>query len=157
MNRCQHPEGDVTRGLGCEGLQSSVAASTVAGPERSSDEAESGVFATVPPVQEGIALEQLDLEASVIWLDGEAIYLRPMERRLLALLLASPSRVVTTEDLITHLYGDISVEAGRVRLRRLVADIRGRFGANFSRDLRTIHRVGLVLFLQRPLALRNSI
>jgi len=148
MNRRQYPEGDATRNLGRQRSQSFVATSSGARRECCSNEAESGVFAAVRPVREGIAPEQLDLDARVVWIDGETIYLRPMERRLLALLLASPNRVVTSEELIAALYGDISMDAGRVRLRRLVSDIRGRLGANFSRDLRTIHRVGLVLSVQ---------
>jgi DNA-binding winged helix-turn-helix (wHTH) protein len=144
MKRRQHAEGIASGTIGHERPRASAGASRVNAGEASSSDAVSGIFAAAPTVGR-LAQEHFDLAASVIRVDGELVYLRPMERRLIALLMASPNRVVTTEDVVASLYGGISLDAGRVRLKRLVADIRKRLGETFSRDLRTIHRVGLVL------------
>jgi DNA-binding winged helix-turn-helix (wHTH) protein len=84
-----------------------------------------------------------DLESWCISISGIRIRLRPQERKLLSLLLETPGSVVRSERLIQSLYGDIAADAGRVRLKRLVADIRSRL--RISDRLRTIHKVGLVL------------
>jgi DNA-binding response OmpR family regulator len=146
MKRLQHQETLAGTAIGPERSQSRVGLSRPSSAEHTPREAESGVFAAALCAR-GITLEQLDLASSVIWVAGEPIYLRPMERRLISLLVASANRVVMTEDVVANLYGGISLDAGRVRLKRLVADIRKRLGETFSRDLRTIHRVGLVLFV----------
>ena len=86
----------------------------------------------------------LDLGAYTFWTAGHQIYLRPKEQHLLTLLMRSPNSVLRIEDLIAALYGNIGLDAGRMRLRRLVADIRSRLGADFARRLRTIHKVGLI-------------
>jgi len=133
-----------------ESARSSVENSQMSKAANALVEAESGVFARADCVRPGINPDQLDLEASIIWIEGQPIYLRPMERRLISLLAGSANRVVMTEEVVANLYGDISLDAGRVRLKRLVADIRKRLGEAFCRDLRTIHRVGLVLSVTPP-------
>jgi DNA-binding response OmpR family regulator len=87
----------------------------------------------------------LDLDAHLVLVSGHPIRLRPMEQRLLSLLSQSPNRVVRTQALVEALYGNIDVDAGRLRLRRLAADIRSRLGKDLARRLRTMHKVGLVL------------
>jgi DNA-binding response OmpR family regulator len=88
---------------------------------------------------------RLDLDDYLVWVSGRPIRLRPMEKRLLLQLQQSPNRIVRTEELIATLYGDIVIDAGRVRLNRLVADVRGRLGSDFASRLRTVHRIGLLL------------
>jgi DNA-binding winged helix-turn-helix (wHTH) protein len=68
-----------------------------------------------------------------------------MEQRLLVLLQQSSNRIVRTETLVQALYGNITLDAGRVRLKRLVADIRCRLGTDFTCRLRTVSRIGLIL------------
>jgi len=88
---------------------------------------------------------RLDLESYRVWVSGGPLALRPKEQRLLGLLQESPNCPVGFDVLVPALYGNTPVESGRVRLRRLVADIRARFGPELARRLRTIHGVGLVL------------
>jgi DNA-binding winged helix-turn-helix (wHTH) protein len=73
-----------------------------------------------------------------------------MEQRLLSLLHDSANRIVPTEDLVLALYGRIGIQAGRCRLKRLVADIRGRLGAAIGGRLQTVPKVGLVLVVDDP-------
>jgi DNA-binding response OmpR family regulator len=89
---------------------------------------------------------RIDLGIHVAWLSGQPVGLRLQEERLLRLLCANPNQIVLTDLLITALYGPICRESGRVRLRRLVADIRSRLGADVASRLCTVSKRGLVLF-----------
>ena len=104
----------------------------------------SGTYLRIPPSRPPTKTT-LDLDAYLAWVAGHPISLRPMEQRLLVLLSNSPNRVVAAEDLVVALYGSIDRDAGRVRLRRLVTDIRKRLGEEFAQRLRTVHKIGLVL------------
>jgi DNA-binding response OmpR family regulator len=91
---------------------------------------------------------RVDLATRAAWVVGRPIALRPQEARLLALLWTAANRVVPNESLILSLYGNISVTSGRSRLKRLVADIRKRLGEEVATRLRTVPKVGLVLYAE---------
>ena len=91
---------------------------------------------------------RMDLATRAAWVVGRPIGLRPQEARLLAILWTSANRVVSNESLILSLYGNISITSGRSRLKRLVADIRKRFGKDVATRLRTVPKVGLVLYAE---------
>lgn len=129
-------------------LLSSIGVPRVRPP--SSNGFSSGVYRMARTAHVEPAKTTLDLDGYVAWVSGRPISLRPMEQRLLTLLTLSSNRVVSTESLIIGLYGNIAMEAGRVRLRRLVTDIRRRLGAEFAQRLRTVHKVGLVIVDTRP-------
>ena len=113
------------------------------------DSPRSGIIPIGESDFERIQVAQLDLSAYVVRISGCSIGLRPMEHRLLSLLEKRRNRVVPTTDLVQALYGNIAIDAGRVRLKRLVADIRSRLGTDFAQRLRTVHKIGLVLILDR--------
>lgn len=90
----------------------------------------------------------VDLGAHVAWLTGGPMGIRPREERLLALLWQDANRVVSTQSLVESLYGNLAPESGRIRLRRLVADIRHRFGADLRTRIRTATSLGLILYAE---------
>ena len=89
---------------------------------------------------------RIDLAAHVAWVAERPTGLRPKEERLLALLWSHANRVVATDWLVHSLYGAVSIESGRTRLKRLVCDIRAHLGTDFASRLRTAPRHGLVLY-----------
>jgi hypothetical protein len=101
---------------------------------------------TPPAFQCGAA--SFDLERLVAVVDGNPIYVRPQEGRLLGSLLRAGGRVVAYEQLVVELYGArLPLQAARVRLKALVADVRRRFGRDMKQALRTAPSRGLVLQL----------
>jgi len=105
----------------------------------------SGIYPRTPTSPVAGNTTTLDLDAYLAWVSGHPVSLRAKEQQLLALLEQSSNRVLRADDLMVALYGRIDPEAGRARLRRLVADIRMRLGADFADRLRTVHGVGFVL------------
>jgi len=91
----------------------------------------------------------VDLPNHVAWLPDGPIGLRPQEVRLLCLLSSAPNRLVPTPEILAALYGGVPVEAARIRLKALVADIRRRMGEGVASRLRTAHGVGLILYVDR--------
>lgn len=104
------------------------------------------------PTERGAARSRpmvtLEVEGLCIWNSGDPVFLRPRERRLIGLLQQHSNCIVELETLVEALYGKVPVEKGRIRLRRLVADIRQRGGPDLGKRLRTIPRVGLMLVVE---------
>jgi DNA-binding response OmpR family regulator len=90
---------------------------------------------------------RIDLSTPVAWILGRPVGIRPLEQRLLGLLWKEANRVVSTESLVAALYGLLSLDSGRVRLKRLVADIRGRLGPEIASQLCTVPKRGLILYV----------
>ena len=88
----------------------------------------------------------IDLDGCVAWLPDGPVALRPQEARLLALLQQKHGRVVRTEEIMSQLYGTVSSESGRLRLKSLVGEVRRRLGQLFADNLRTARGIGLILY-----------
>jgi len=83
---------------------------------------------------------ELDPIAHRVWLDGQELALRPMEFRLMALLLEHPARVFTRAELLERVWGitaDVHTRTVDVHVRRL----RERLG-DFGSAVQTVQGIG---------------